>query len=58
MINEVHDFGFCITVEIFPKSKICRHPNCYTEELAVKGRRKQEVKEIGRVCGVTKVVEC
>jgi hypothetical protein len=52
MINEGHVLGLCITLEDFPKSKVCDHPNCYTESFAFKGRRNEEIKEIERTCGM------
>jgi hypothetical protein len=33
MTNAGHDFGLCITLEIFPKCNVYMHPSCYMEEL-------------------------
>jgi hypothetical protein len=57
LINAGHDFGLCITLEVFLK-RYAYTTFVTQKSFAFKERRKQELKEIGRACGMPEVVEC
>jgi hypothetical protein len=43
MINAGHDLCLCKMLGDFPKSKVCRHPNHYKEELCSQTEEKTKV---------------
>jgi hypothetical protein len=54
MTNTAPDFGLCITVDGFSKVRYSGIPKVRQLRFALKGRRKQEYKEIGRDGGMVK----
>jgi hypothetical protein len=57
MTNTARDFGLCITVGGFSKVRYAGIPNVRQLRFALKGRRKQEYKEIGNAGGVAQLVD-
>jgi hypothetical protein len=54
MTNSTHDFGLCIRLGGFSKVRYAGIPKVRQLWFALKGRRKQEYKEIGRDGGMVK----
>jgi hypothetical protein len=54
MTTIAHDFGLCITADGFSKVRYADIPKVRQLRFGLKGRRKQEYKEIGRDGGMVK----